>query len=171
MQGKQTGSSDTDKFVLPHSSCCIRIICTNCANSWPNVHTVHSLGAVMLLQSSRKVAHCTSLGPIIMFIVMYMLLELITINHHFQYNYSTKQHYFPLKTVLINFPVPLSNRTLHWVRSYHWGWVLCPQLPAGRGSAWVCPDERAEPVMPLKYTASAAGTAANGCPPGQLETQ
>lgn len=57
------------------------------------------------------------------------------------------------------------------MRSYHWGWVLCPQLLVGRESAGVYPDEKAGTVQPLKYTVSAADTSVNERPPGQLETQ
>lgn len=47
-------------------------------------------------------------------------------------------------------------------------WGRRPRRPAGRESAGVCPDGRAEPALPLECTASAAGTGAGGCPPGQL---
>lgn len=53
--------------------------------------------------------------------------------------------------------------------STHRCWGQCLQLLVGKESAWVCPDERVELVLPLKCRASAAGTGANECLPGQLE--
>lgn len=67
--------------------------------------------------------------------------------------------------------VTVMQSSFYEKNSYHQCWGQCLQLLVGKESASVCPDERVEPVLPLKCRASAAGTGAGECRPGQLEKQ